>query len=138
MKTTRLLVAVRNLSVSALSLVLFLTITGCSGGYGGGGGGDTPNITMLSPTSGPVGAAVTITGTNFGASQGSSSVTFYNNQTATVTSWSATSIVVSVPAGASTGSVVVSVGGVASNGVSFTVTTGSGSAFPIKLSANKR
>ena len=36
-------------------------------------------------------------------------------------SWSATSIVVPVPAGATTGNVVVTVGGVASNGVSFTV-----------------
>src|SRR5205823_1085253 len=75
----------------------------------------------LSPTSGPVGAAVTIAGTNFGATQGSSTVTF-SGTAATPTSWSATSIVVPVPAGATTGNVVVTVGGLASNGVSFTVT----------------
>ena len=40
----------------------------------------------------------------------------------TPTSWSATSITVPVPSGATTGNVVVTVGGVASNGVSFTVT----------------
>lgn len=97
-----------------------------------------PTITSLNPTSGPVGTSVTIAGTNFGASQGSSSVTFYNNQTATVTSWSATSIVVTVPTGATTGNVVVTVNGVASNGVTFTVTTMTASKFPIKLSANKR
>jgi len=63
---------------------------------------------------------VTITGTNFGATQGASTVTF-NGTAATVTSWSATSIVAPVPNGATTGNVVVTVGGVASNGVNFTV-----------------
>src|SRR5262249_54146471 len=53
--------------------------------------------------------------------QGTSTVTF-NGTTATPTSWSATSIVVPVPAGATTGNVVVTVGGLASTGVSFTVT----------------
>jgi hypothetical protein len=80
----------------------------------------TPSITSLSPNSGLVGASVTITGTNFGATKGSSTVKF-NGTTATTTSWSATSIVAPVPTGATTGNVVVTVGGVASNGVSFTV-----------------
>ena len=80
-----------------------------------------PNITSLSPTSGGVGAVVTITGTNFGATQGSSKVTF-NGTAATPSSWSATSVKAAVPTGASTGNVVVTVNGVASNGVSFTVT----------------
>ena len=64
---------------------------------------------------------MTITGTNFGATQGTSTVTF-NGTAATATSWSATSIAVTVPSGATTGNVVVTVGGQASNGVSFTVT----------------
>src|SRR6267378_2980629 len=80
-----------------------------------------PSITGLNPTAGFVGASVTITGANFGATQGTSTVGF-NGTTATPTSWSATSIVASVPAGATTGNVVVTVGGVASNGASFTVT----------------
>src|SRR6185503_10960473 len=80
-----------------------------------------PTITTLLPLNGPVGTAVTITGTNFGATMGTSTVTF-NGTAATPTSWSATSIVVPVPAGATTGNVVVTVGGLASNGVSFTVT----------------
>ena len=63
---------------------------------------------------------VTIAGTNFGASQGASTVSF-NGTAGTPTSWSATSILVPVPSGAATGNIVVSVGGVASNGVSFTV-----------------
>ena len=79
-----------------------------------------PSITSLSITSGAVGAAVTITGTNFGSSQGSSTVTF-NGTTATVTSWSATTIAVTVPTGATTGHVVVFASGVNSNGSNFTV-----------------
>ncbi len=73
-----------------------------------------PSITSLSPVSGAVGTAVTITGSNFGSTKGTSTVTF-NGTAATPTSWSATSIVVPVPAGATTGNVVVTVGGVASN-----------------------
>jgi hypothetical protein len=86
-----------------------------------GGGAPTPNITSMSPTSGAVGTAVTVTGTNFGATQGTSTVRF-NGTVGTPTGWSATSMVVPVPSGATTGSVVVTVGGVASNGANFTVT----------------
>ena len=82
----------------------------------------TPAIGSLSPIAGPEGATVEITGTSFGAMQGTSTVTF-NGTGATPTSWSGTSITVTVPAGATTGNVVVTVGGVASNGVSFTVGT---------------
>ena len=80
-----------------------------------------PSITSLSPTSGAVGASVTITGTNFGSTQGSSTVKFNTTTATTITSWSATSIVATVPTGATTGSVVVNASGVNSNGVSFTV-----------------
>ena len=79
-----------------------------------------PSITSLTPASGAVGAPVTIAGANFGATQGTSTVTF-NGVAATVNSWSAGSIVAVVPTGAATGNVVVAVGGVASNAVSFTV-----------------
>jgi hypothetical protein len=80
----------------------------------------TPSITSLTPSSGPVGAVVTIAGTNFGATQGTSTVVF-NKATAAPTIWSDASIQVPVPAGATTGDVVVTVNGVPSNGVSFTV-----------------
>src|ERR1700741_5362140 len=79
-----------------------------------------PSITSLTPTSGAVGASVTIAGSNFGSSQGSSTVKF-NGTTSTVTSWSSTSISATVPAGATTGNVVVHASGVDSNGSSFTV-----------------
>jgi len=85
-----------------------------------GGGGPPPSITSLNPTSGVIGTSLTISGANFGATQGSSTVKF-NGTAATPSSWSAASIVAPVPAGATTGNVVVAVGGAASNGVSFTV-----------------
>ena len=85
-----------------------------------GTGTALPTITSLSTTSGIVGTTVTITGTGFDGSQGSSTVTF-NGAPATPTSWAAKSIVVTVPAAATTGSVVVTVNGGPSNGVQFTV-----------------
>jgi unsaturated rhamnogalacturonyl hydrolase len=86
----------------------------------GTGGASPPSITILSPASGPIGTAVTITGTNFGTTQGTSNVTF-SGTAGTPASWSATSIVVPVPSGTTTGSVVVTVGGAKSNAVTFTV-----------------
>jgi hypothetical protein len=80
-----------------------------------------PSITTLAPTSGPVGTAVTISGANFGTTQGTSTVRF-NGTLATTSSWNGTTITATVPAGATTGNVVVTVGGRASNGVGFTVT----------------
>ena len=79
-----------------------------------------PAISNLSPGVGPVGTSVTIAGSNFGATQGTSTVTF-NGVAGTPTNWSNTSITCPVPTGAATGPVVVTVGGVTSNGVNFTV-----------------
>jgi YD repeat-containing protein len=81
-----------------------------------------PSISNLSPASGLAGTAVTINGANFGATQGTSTVTF-NGLTATPSNWSDTSIVVPVPTGATTGPVVVTARGSASNGSTFTVLT---------------
>ncbi|HRY60428.1 MAG TPA: IPT/TIG domain-containing protein [Patescibacteria group bacterium] len=83
--------------------------------------GSIPTITTLTPNSGIVGSSVTISGTGFGSVQGTSTVKF-NGITATVTSWSATSIVVTVPTGATTGNVIVTTSAGTSNGISFTVT----------------
>ena len=79
-----------------------------------------PNITSLTPNTGPVGTTVTISGARFGATQGTSTVRF-NGVTASPASWSNTSIQVPVPSGAATGLVVVTVNSRASNGVTFTV-----------------
>jgi hypothetical protein len=80
-----------------------------------------PSITSILPNTGPVGTSVTITGLNFGATQSRSTVKF-NGTLATPTSWSDTSIVVPVPAGATTGNAIVTVGGVALDGGVFVVT----------------
>jgi hypothetical protein len=82
----------------------------------------SPGILKLSPFSGFPGTPVTITGVNFGAVQGTSTVTF-NGTAGVPTNWSATSITVPVPNGATSGSVVVTVGTMNSNAVSFTIPT---------------
>jgi RHS repeat-associated protein len=76
----------------------------------------SPSITGLSPTSGPVGTQVTINGTGFGASQGSSTISF-NGVNATVINngWTDTQITALVPTTAGSGPVKVIEGGVASN-----------------------
>jgi hypothetical protein len=80
----------------------------------------SPTITSLLPDTGPVGHQVDIEGTNFGANQGASTVHF-GGTTATATSWSDTEIVVPVPSNAATGDVTVTVSGLTSNPVTFTV-----------------
>ncbi len=83
-----------------------------------------PTITSFTPTSGPVGTTVTITGLNFSPIAADNYVEF-NGVVATVISSTSTSIVTTVPAGATTGLIYVEVAG---NGVlsatEFTVTTG--------------
>src|SRR5258708_25748980 len=80
-----------------------------------------PTITGMSPSSGPVGVPITLTGTNFGASQGTSTVSL-NGTTAVATSWSNTTIVAVVPTGASSGTFTVTVNGQPANSLAFTVT----------------
>lgn len=82
----------------------------------------TPQIININPSSGAsVTDLVTITGSGFGSSQGSSTVSFNGTTATSITSWSDTQLVCRVPAGASTGNIVVTVGGTASNGYAFTV-----------------
>ena len=78
------------------------------------------SITALSPNRGTAGNSVVITGTGFGATQGTSKVTF-NGSVAQVSSWSATSITAIVPQNATSGLVIVTVNGVQTNGLSFKV-----------------
>jgi hypothetical protein len=77
-------------------------------------------ISDLLPSSGAAGTVVSITGTNFGATQGNSTVTF-NGVPANVVTWSSSGIVAVVPSNATTGNVAVNVSGTPSNGVLFTV-----------------
>ncbi|MGA8367490.1 MAG: IPT/TIG domain-containing protein [Candidatus Acidiferrales bacterium] len=90
-------------------------------GFGGLSWAQGPSISSLSPTSGPVGIPVTITGANFGASQGTSTVSL-NGTNAVATTWSATTIVAMVPSGASSGPFSVTVNGQGANSSSFTIT----------------
>ena len=103
----------------ASALTAFKAATGTPG----------PIITSLTPASGVVGTVVTIAGANFGTTVGSSSIRF-NGTAATSSTWSASSLVVPVPAGATTGNVVVTVGGQPSNGMSFSVTSASDTQAP--------
>ncbi|MDD5057446.1 MAG: IPT/TIG domain-containing protein [Sideroxydans sp.] len=81
-----------------------------------------PTITSFTPSSGAVGTAVTITGTNFSTTAANNAVSF-NGTTATVSSATATSISVTVPAGATSGTISVTTsGGTATSAASFTVT----------------
>ncbi len=66
-----------------------------------------PTITSFTPTTGPIGTSVVITGTNFGTIPAENSVAFFNNRPATVTASDATSITTSVPAGTTTGKISV-------------------------------
>ncbi|MDP2364494.1 MAG: IPT/TIG domain-containing protein, partial [Ignavibacteria bacterium] len=69
-----------------------------------------PSISSISPTSAEIGDQITISGTNFGRSQGSRSYVTVNGIRATVyLSWSQTSITVLVPSGTTEGPGKVSV-----------------------------
>ena len=67
-----------------------------------------PVITNVSADTGSIGSQVIITGSGFGASAGASAV-MLNNSPMTINSWSDTSIVVTVPPGATSGVLSVSV-----------------------------
>jgi photosystem II stability/assembly factor-like uncharacterized protein len=82
----------------------------------------SPVISAISPSSGIVTTPVTLTGTDFGATQGSSSVLFNGAPAGSIVSWSDTQIIATVPSGATTGPLKVTVNGNSSNEVTFTVT----------------
>ncbi|MBC6426968.1 MAG: IPT/TIG domain-containing protein [Ekhidna sp.] len=71
----------------------------------------TAAITAFAPQSGPVGSSVIITGTNFSTTANENTVTFHDGKTAAVTRATATELTVTVPNGAKTGAITVSVNG---------------------------
>jgi hypothetical protein len=83
----------------------------------------TPTITSLLPTSGPVGSTVVINGSGFGLTQSASKVTFNGVDAGLATNWTDTQITVTVPPGATTGDILVvtTVGGSSARGSSFSV-----------------
>lgn len=81
-----------------------------------------PTITSFTPGSGPVGTTVDITGTNFSTVPSVNTVTF-NGTAAVVTASTATTITVTVPAGAMTGPIAVMIGShTATSSTDFVVT----------------
>ncbi len=81
-----------------------------------------PTITSFTPSSGPIGTSITITGTNFDLIPTNNDVKF-NGTAAVVTVSTATSITTSVPVGTIAGTITVKVGcNTATSSGSFTVT----------------
>ena len=80
-----------------------------------------PGIQNITPGTGVVNTAVAITGFGFGDSQGSSTLTF-NHIPGVIQTWTDTVILATIPTGASTGPVVVTLNGQPSNQWPFTIT----------------
>ncbi len=78
------------------------------------------SVNSISPVIGPAGSSVTISGAGFGATQSTSSFSFYGGVATTITSWSDTQIVAIVPTVAGSGSVSITVAGQTAYGPSFT------------------
>lgn len=82
-----------------------------------------PTITGFTPTSGVIGTSVTIFGTNFSSTLSSNTVKF-NGTTASLSSGSSTQLIATVPSGATTGKISITVGSnTATSSGDFTITT---------------
>lgn len=82
-----------------------------------------PNLCRLSPSSGDAGTTVTLSGTNFGEERDTSTVSFGSTAVGSYDSWSDTQAAVKAPAAeGDTYAVGMTVDGVESNTVSFTLT----------------
>jgi len=77
-----------------------------------------PTLSSISPTSGPVGNSVTLTGTNL---TGATGVSFNGTAATTFVVVNATTVTATVPTGATTGNVTVTTPSGTSNGVAFAV-----------------
>ena len=85
------------------------------------GPANRPSIDSVTPNFGAVGTEVTITGSNFGATRGSSYVSFEGVQATQYTEWTDTRIRCRVPPGALSGWLTVTTGEGASDGRNFVV-----------------
>jgi hypothetical protein len=116
----------RSLGVLLISFAIFIAISGvlnsCSGGGGeqivpppetndeSSGATNRPIITSVSPKAASEGQNVTITGFYFGDTAGADSVVTLGGHSFTIVSWSEQVIEATVPTGATSGIVVVTVG----------------------------
>jgi hypothetical protein len=73
-----------------------------------------PKISSLFPASGPSGTSLIVSGSGFGKSQGTGTITF-GGTPAKVISWTGARVIAEVPEGAATGPIVVNLEGVASH-----------------------
>jgi uncharacterized protein (TIGR03437 family) len=107
-----------------LFLAIFLAVIGGCSDMGSNPpkpAGTPPHITAIQPDSAFAGDTLKIVGTDFGTSQGSSSITVGGKSADTIYFWSTSEIRLKIPAAAATGNVTVTVGGTASNAVTFKV-----------------
>jgi hypothetical protein len=122
-----------NYKKAALILVtvaIFVIISGCNKSDSSPTGSNSnPTISSVSPTTAAVNDTLSVTGTNFGATQGTSTVIVGGQTVTVIYSWSSTLIRLKVPQGAVTGAVIISVGGVQSNTMTLTVSGASGISF---------
>lgn len=101
-----------------------------------GCGSSGASLSSFSPSSGTVGTTVTITGSDFDTTAANNSVTF-NGTEATVSSSTSTQIVTTVPAGATTGPISVTVNGKEKTfSTDFTVTPSISSFSPLSGTSN--
>ena len=88
--------SLRRVGFALVSLAVVAVAAAACGGHHGGGGAKTPILVSVSPAHATVGANVLLSGSNFGATQGASTVDF-GGTIATVVSWSSHQIVATVP-----------------------------------------
>lgn len=104
------------LAIRSLGIVSMLLLAAC-----GDSGSTTTSITVVSPVAvsavfpaeARAGETITVSGQRFGATQGTSTLSINGAVATQITSWSDTQIEATVPAGATTGNVTVTVDGVA-------------------------
>ncbi|MCL6272965.1 IPT/TIG domain-containing protein [Muricauda sp. 2012CJ35-5] len=96
---------------------------------------DLPEVNSFSPQTGPVGTTVTINGSGFSETSGGNVIQFAGT-TAEITSEATNKLVVTVPSGATTGSITVKVGAnTGTSSTSFTVTTTNETAIELDVSS---
>ena len=110
--------AVSNRTTSSLATATFDSVSVSSAAA------PAPVITAVSATTGSIGSQMVISGTGFGTSQGGSAV-LLNGAAVTINLWSATSITITIPPGATSGPLLVSIAPNMndSNAIVFTVTS---------------
>lgn len=108
------------LRLTPVFLMLLLGLTGC-----GSDVGDTDNtsshiatVSSVSPSEARVGDTITVSGVDFGVDQGSSTISISGVAATNIISWNNTDIMATVPTGAGTGNVTVTVSGDGTDGTS--------------------